>query len=39
MHADNFQTWKKQAEWRQQKKEELSKEPYDPELVWNIEGP
>jgi|DEB19_MinimDraft_2_1074335.scaffolds.fasta_scaffold39240_2 hypothetical protein len=27
--------------WRQEKKDELKKEneEYDPELVWNIEGP
>ena len=36
---DNDSFWKQQVEWRKQREEEMKKEPYDPELVWNIEGP
>lgn len=36
---ENGAYWKKQMGWRQEKIDEIMKEPYDPELVWNIEGP
>jgi len=26
-------------DWRKSKLDEIKNEPYDPELVWNIEGP
>jgi hypothetical protein len=26
-------------EWRQSRIDEIKNEPYDPELVWNVEGP
>jgi len=28
-----------QADWKRARKQELKNEPYDPEKVWNIEGP
>ena len=28
-----------QAEMKRQRKEEIKNQPYDPEQVWNIEGP
>ena len=31
--------WKQQAEWRQKQRRDISSQPYDPESVWNIEGP
>lgn len=37
MHEENAQTWSHQIEWRKSKIDEVKKEPYDPELVWNIE--
>ncbi len=41
IQSDNSSYWKQQMGWRQEKKDELKKEEeqYDPELVWNIEGP
>lgn len=36
-HEENAQTWSHQIEWRKSKIDEAKKEPYDPELVWNIE--
>ena len=39
LQQENGAFWLQQAEWKRQKKQELKNEPYDPELVWNIEGP
>lgn len=36
---ENGAYWKKQVDWRADRLDEIKKEPYDPELVWNIEGP
>lgn len=39
IQSENGAFWMQQAEWKRQKKQELKNEPYDPEQVWNIEGP
>lgn len=36
---ENSTYWRNQMEWRKSRIDEIKKEPYDPELVWNIEGP
>jgi|LauGreDrversion4_2_1035121.scaffolds.fasta_scaffold1336944_1 hypothetical protein len=36
---DNSAFWQKQCEWKQSIKAQAKAEPYDSELVWNIEGP
>ena len=36
---DNSAYWKTQCEWKQNQKAMVKAQPYDPELVWNIEGP
>lgn len=33
------QYWKQQSEWRQNKRNEMNSQPYNPEDVWNVEGP
>jgi hypothetical protein len=36
---DNSNYWRKQMDWKSSEKERVKKQPYDPESVWNIEGP
>lgn len=38
-HQDNANIWKSQMAWHEARKQELKNEFYDPELVWNVEGP
>ncbi len=33
------QYWKQQSEWRQNKRNEINSQHYNPEDVWNVEGP
>ena len=36
---ENSTYWRNQMDWRKSRIDEIKNEPYDPELVWNIEGP
>lgn len=37
--SDSRSFWSKQIDWKQQQAEQIKRQPYDPEAVWNIEGP
>jgi hypothetical protein len=39
IQQNNKNYWLMQMELRRKKQDEINKQPYDPELVWNIEGP